>query len=224
MDNPALMHTSPSRSIKGALALKRLVDVLAGCAVLLAVSPLVLLAAIAIKSSSKGPIFYLGKRWGLGEKQFTCFKLRTMRIDQDRLLAAQGLINVGQDDRLLILKEDPRITKVGAFLRKFSIDELPQLFNVIRGDMSLIGPRPLVVSMLENYPEIRSLRCAMRPGITGLWQVRNRSKNVSVLEMIDDDMEYVRTFHLGLDFKIAMLTLPNILEPPVKGARNGDSN
>jgi lipopolysaccharide/colanic/teichoic acid biosynthesis glycosyltransferase len=217
------MPTAPSRSLKRALAVKRVVDVLAGCALLLAVSPLVLLAAIAIKFSSRGPVFHLGKRCGLGEKQFTCLKLRTMCVDQDRVLAAKGLTNLGTGDRLLILKEDPRITKVGAVLRKFSIDELPQLFNVIRGEMSLIGPRPLVISMLENYPEIRSLRCAMRPGITGLWQVRNRSKNVSVLEMIDDDMEYIRTFHLGLDLKIAMLTLPKILEPPIKDSRNGDA-
>jgi lipopolysaccharide/colanic/teichoic acid biosynthesis glycosyltransferase len=222
MFNGALIPTLPSRSLKRALAAKRLIDVLAGCALLVTVAPIMLLAAIAIKFSSKGPVFYLGKRWGRGETQFTCLKLRTMRVDQDQLVAARGLSNVGSGDRLLIFEEDPRITKVGAFLRKCSIDELPQLLNVIRGDMSLIGPRPLVISMLENYPEIRSLRCAMRPGITGLWQVRNRSKNVSVLEMIGDDMEYLRTFHLGLDFEIALRTLPKILEPQMSKSENGD--
>jgi exopolysaccharide production protein ExoY len=214
------MHASHSRSTRWRLSVKRLVDLVASCALLVVATPLLVTAGIAIAVTSKGPIFHLGKRCGLGDTTFTCFKLRTMRIDQDALLTANSLTKFGDDDRLLIFDRDPRITKVGGMLRKLSIDELPQLLNVVRGDMSIIGPRALVVSMLENYPEIRTMRSAMRPGITGLWQVRDRRKNVSVFDMIDDDMEYIRTFSLGLDLKIALLTVPRIIERPIANAHD----
>ncbi|MDR5763539.1 sugar transferase, partial [Caballeronia sp. LZ035] len=107
----------------------------------------------------------------------------------------------------------PRIGRLGGLLRRLSIDELPQLINVLRGDMSLIGPRALVISMLADLPDIRQARSVVRPGLTGLWQVRARRKNVSVFDMIDDDLEYIRTFNLLLDVRIAVLTVVRIVGP-----------
>jgi lipopolysaccharide/colanic/teichoic acid biosynthesis glycosyltransferase len=179
----------------------------------MATAPLVLIAMLAIRVSSRGPVFYFGKRCGLGDTQFTCLKLRTMHVNHDAILKKMGLNNLGADGRLLVFDHDPRIGAVGRCLRKFSIDEIPQLLNVLAGDMSLIGPRPLPPSMLQDFSEIRAMRSVVRPGISGLWQVRHRQKNASVLDMVNDDLEYIRDFSLSLDFKIALATIPRIIEP-----------
>lgn len=195
------------------LKAKRAIDVSASFLLIVVTAPIICIACIAIVVTSKGPILYRGKRWGLNETQFTCWKLRTMHVDQDAILTAHGLASTGNGDRLLVFKFDPRITPVGNLLRKLSVDELPQLFNVLRGDMSLIGPRPLAISMLENFPQIRAARSVVKPGITGLWQVRHRMKNVSVHDMIDDDLEYIARCSLYTDLKIAVLTVPRLIEP-----------
>jgi lipopolysaccharide/colanic/teichoic acid biosynthesis glycosyltransferase len=158
-------------------------------------------------------MFYIAKRCGAGGKPFACFKLRTMHVDQEKILRTHGLTAVGWHGTLLVFDDDPRITNIGKWLRKLSIDELPQLWNVVRGDMSLIGPRALAVSMLEDFPRIKSARSVMRPGITGLWQIRRRTKNATVASMVLDDMEYIQRFNLFLDLKIAILTIPKIIEP-----------
>jgi lipopolysaccharide/colanic/teichoic acid biosynthesis glycosyltransferase len=136
-----------------------------------------------------------------------------MHVNHEAILKGMGLNNLGEDGRLLVFDNDPRIGKVGQCLRKFSIDELPQLWNVLWGDMSLIGPRPLPLAMLQDFPEVRAMRSGVRPGISGLWQVRHRTKNASVLDMVDDDLEYIRNFSLRLDLEIALATLPRIIEP-----------
>jgi len=194
-------------------AIKRFIDIVISLTLLVATAPIVLIAIFAIAVTSKGPVFYLGKRYGARERQFTCFKLRTMHLNQGALLHEKGLNSLGANGRLLVFNDDPRIGRVGRFLRRFSIDEVPQLLNVLAGDMSLIGPRPLPPSMLEGFPEIRAMRSVVRPGISGLWQVRHRKKNASVLDMLEDDLEYIRTFSLSLDLKIAWATLPKIIEP-----------
>ena len=167
----------------------------------------------AILISSGRPVLHLAKRWGKDDRQFTCYKLRTMHRDGDAVLAAHGLATRGPSGETLTYDRDPRISRLGALLRRLSIDELPQLINVLRGDMSLIGPRALVISMLADLPEIRQARSVVRPGLSGLWQVRARQKNVSVFDMIDDDLEYIRTFSLWLDFRIALRTLRVIVGP-----------
>lgn len=209
---------SPERGTNdtGALRVKRAIDVIAALTLLVLLAPVILTAALLVRAGSHGPAFYTGRRWGFRDRQFACVKLRSMYTDQEPILKRNGLDAAGDKGRLLVFQKDPRITPIGAFLRKFSIDELPQLFNVIRGDMSLVGPRPLAISMLENYPDIRAARSVMRPGITGLWQVRNRMKNASVFDMIGDDMEYIDQFSLMLDFKIAFLTLSRIVEPTIR--------
>ncbi|GAC1348787.1 MAG: hypothetical protein NVSMB19_00620 [Vulcanimicrobiaceae bacterium] len=200
---------------------KRAFDIVAGAALLALTSPLIVCAAVAISVTSPGNPFFAANRWGAGDKQFRCLKLRTMRIHQDAILARHGLNDRGAEGRLLVFDRDPRITAVGSMLRKTSIDELPQLWNVLCGDMSLVGPRPLATYMLEDFPEIRAARGIIRPGITGLWQVRNRMKNASVLDMIRDDGEYLTTFDLKLDLKILLATFPRLLAP-IGSAPGGD--
>ncbi len=206
---------APDRTRKVQLAIKRLIDIVGGCALLVVLGPLILAAALLIRMGSRGPAFYTGKRWGFCGKQFACIKLRTMYVNQAEILARNNLAEMGDMGRLLLFEQDPRITRIGAVLRKLSIDELPQLLNVVKGDMSLIGPRPLAIAMLEQYPQLCAARAVMRPGITGLWQVRNRMKNASVFDMIDDDVEYTQTFSLILDVKIVCWTFPRIIEPAV---------
>jgi exopolysaccharide production protein ExoY len=197
------------------LFIKRAVDLLLGSALLVLASPLLAFAGAVIVLTSKGGILYSGERCGVGGKPFACLKLRTMYVNQEELLRASGLDAAREDGTLMVFASDPRITPLGRWLRKLSIDELPQLWNVVKGDMSLIGPRALAVSMLEQFPRIKVARSVMRPGITGLWQVRGRRKNAAVADMIADDVEYIFRFNLFLDMKIAWLTLPKIVEPSV---------
>jgi exopolysaccharide production protein ExoY len=187
--------------------IKRVIDV-AGAMILISFTwPLILLSAIAIGLTSCGGVMFAQKRWGLSERHFRCYKLRSMYVSQPSADAPQtsgpGVLHKP--------KNDARITPVGSFLRRTSIDELPQLFNVLLGDMSLVGPRPLVLQMMDSFPEIRRWRCAMRPGITGLWQVRNRLNNTSVLDMVEDDLEYIENFSVILDLKILVATIPAVV-------------
>jgi len=202
-----------SRRLSWQLRVKRVLDILGSLLLLLLLAPVILAAAVLVRATSPGPAFYLDLRRGWQGRAFTCFKLRSMRQNGDAILARQGLSNLGEEGRLLIFKDDPRITPVGRIMRKLSIDELPQLLNVLRGDMSLIGPRPLTVSMLTGYDAIDAARSVVRPGLTGLWQVRNRMKNASVLDMVRDDMAYLDGFGLLLDLRIACLTVPRMIEP-----------
>jgi len=194
---------------------KRVFDIAGSATLLVLTAPLIAGGALATVLSSPGNPFFAAKRWGADDRLFRCFKLRTMHVDQEAILARHGLSDRGAEGRLLVFDRDPRITPVGSFLRKTSIDELPQFWNVLCGEMSLIGPRPLSPYMLEDYPGIRSARGVMRPGISGLWQVRNRMKNASVLDMLEDDGEYLATFDLWLDLKILLATFPRIVEPGV---------
>ena len=200
-----------------AFAIKRSIDVIGGGVLLLMTAPLLGLAMLAILLSSGRPVLYRGERWGKNERPFVCLKLRTMCVDQKARLEAAGLAEFGDDGRTLVFADDVRIDKVGRLLRKLSIDELPQLVNVIRGEMSLIGPRPLVPSMLEDHRDLSAARAVVRPGMSGLWQVRNRQSNISLLDMIDDDLDYIRNFSLMLDLRIALLTLPRLIEPAPAG-------
>ncbi len=202
-------------AVRAQVVVKRVFDIVASAALLLTTAPVVAAAVLATVVESRGNPMFAANRWGANDRLFRCFKLRTMHADPDAVLARHGLNDRGEQGRLLLFERDPRITRVGSFLRKTSVDELPQLWNVLRGDMSLIGPRPLSPYMLEDYPEIRSARGVMRPGISGLWQVRNRMKNASVLDMLADDAEYVATFDLRLDLQILLATLPRLIEPAV---------
>jgi len=182
-----------SREIQ--LAVKRLFDIAAVVIALLLTFPLFLLIAIAIKTTSKGTILFLQDRVGKDAKIFKLYKFRTM---------VPGAINMSQG--LAVSEKDPRITKVGSFLRKTSLDEIPQLLNVLKGNISLVGPRPTVPQHLEYYGEFEHRRLEIKPGITGLAMVRGRA-SIPWSERIKYDVEYVDNFSLWLDLKIILQTL-----------------
>ncbi len=191
---------------------KRAIDIVGGGVLLVLTSPILLAAAIAVRVSSRGPVLFFQNRVGKHEQLFRVAKLRTMVIDHESVidlsvveaLECQGILTKSEDD--------PRVTRVGRILRRTSIDELPQLWNVVRGEMSLIGPRPVLPFMLAPYPELRRTRCTVRPGMTGLWQIRTRQENTTAAAMASDDLEYIATRTLRGDMAILARTVPAVLK------------
>ncbi len=192
------------------LWVKRAVDLTAAGLGLLAISPLLTLIALAIKLDSRGPVFFAQERVGRGGRTFRMLKFRTMRVGADAEKAKLAHLNTSGDARLFKIPNDPRVTRVGAVLRKWSLDELPQLFNVLRGDMSLVGPRPFFESDLVNYREHHFGRLGALPGITGLWQVSGRSSITDFEEVVRLDCEYIHRWSLWLDLEILLKTLPAV--------------
>jgi len=188
---------------------KRAIDVIGSATALIVFSPVLLLAAIAVKVSSPGPVFFAQRRHGLGGRTFTIYKLRTMCVDAEAKKAALRSISE-QDGPAFKLKNDPRVTRVGAFLRKTSIDELPQLFNVLTGDMSLVGPRPLPCNESEGCVPWQQRRLDVTPGLTCIWQVRGRSK-VTFDEWVRMDVQYIRSRSLVTDVALIAQTLPAVV-------------
>jgi lipopolysaccharide/colanic/teichoic acid biosynthesis glycosyltransferase len=188
------------------LAAKRLLDVAGALAMIAILFPLLVATAAVVRLSSPGPALFRQKRWGRAGSQFLCWKFRTMYLEQGALVDPAALQEMQARGVLLKLKKDPRVTPIGRLLRKTSIDELPQLFNVIAGDMSLVGPRPLMLHMLDPYPQLREARGQMRPGITGLWQISARENNETALQMASYDLDYIRRFSLWSDLKILART------------------
>jgi exopolysaccharide biosynthesis polyprenyl glycosylphosphotransferase len=196
-------------------AIKRALDILGSLALLTVLSPLFLLIAILVKLKSPGPVFYRQERIGQGAKPFTMFKFRTMHVDADRSLhhefVTRFIQSSGQsaelgENELFKIKNDPRVTPIGRILRRTSLDELPQFWNVLRGDMSLVGPRPPLAYELEQYRSWHWRRVLdAQPGITGLWQVVGRSRT-SFDDMVRLDLRYVRTCSLTTDIKILLAT------------------
>lgn len=192
--------------------LKRTVDLALSAFGLLLLSPLLVLLAVAVKLDSPGPVFFRQKRLGLGGEPFTIFKFRSMRADAEEILAGNEDLQrrYRENGFKLPESEDPRISAFGAFLRKSSLDEIPQLFNVLTGDMSLVGPRPIVVRELENYGEGASTFLAVRPGVTGRWQINGRSE-VGYPQRALLDIEYIREWSLASDLGILLRTVPAVL-------------
>ena len=202
------------------LSFKRIGDLAISISVLLFIAPILILIAIIIKLNSSGPVFFKQTRIGKGGKPFTFYKFRSMRNNSDTEIHrrhVQALIRqqaeTSTDDSagpMHKLQNDPRITQVGAFLRRTSLDELPQLLNVIKGDMSLVGPRPPLPYEVQEYQSWHMARLGALPGITGLWQVRGRSR-VTFDEMVRMDIEYIASRSAWLDLKILVLTIPAVL-------------
>lgn len=185
---------------------KRLFDLIASIVALILLAPLLLVIALLITVTSPGPVFFRQKRDGYQGRDFLMWKFRSMQVRHDHaMVTAQQ--TAAAEGKLIKLQRDPRVTRLGKILRVTSLDELPQLFNVLKGEMSLIGPRPLVPFMLEPYPDFRRTRALMRPGITGLWQIRDRENNTSALSMMKHDLEYIERFSLALDGKILLRTV-----------------
>lgn len=180
---------------------KRAFDIGFTVAFLLGAAPVLLVAAIAIKLTSRGPVFYRSERVGLSGKSFQMIKFRTMVVDADQKLAEIAHLNES-DGLLFKIKDDPRVTRVGRILRKYSFDELPQFFNVLRGDMSVVGPRPPLPSETHGYDHRTSRRLLVRPGITGLWQISGRS-DLSWEDSVRLDLSYVENWSMMSDLVIA---------------------
>jgi exopolysaccharide biosynthesis polyprenyl glycosylphosphotransferase len=194
-----------SRSVR---ALKRTVDIVAAGVGLLVLSPLLAAVAIVIKLDSPGPVFFRQARQGRGGREFRIWKFRTMVTDaEDKRFELDHLNDMESAGPLFKIKDDPRITRVGKFLRKSSIDELPQLFNVLSGEMSLVGPRPFVVHESEQITGWAGRRLETTPGITGLWQVLGRN-DIPFEEMVKLDYIYVTNWSLWWDVKILCQTIP----------------
>lgn len=189
----------------GSLLLKRMLDITVAIIGLTLVSPIMLAIALAIYCSSGSPIFYKAQRIGRKGRNFSCFKFRTMVVNADKLKEQMAHMNE-RDGILFKIAKDPRITKVGVVLRKYSLDELPQLYNVLRGDMSLVGPRPPIAAEVEQYDLSHLRRLDVLPGITGLWQVEAR-QDPSFDSYISLDTAYVENWSLWLDLKILARTV-----------------
>jgi exopolysaccharide biosynthesis polyprenyl glycosylphosphotransferase len=197
-----------SRSIR---TVKRAIDLVASAAGLLVLTPVLAAVAIAVKLDSKGPVFFRQSRHGRGGTEFKIVKFRTMVADAEAQRLAMAHMNEMEGaGPLFKMANDPRITKVGAFLRKTSLDELPQLWNVLRGEMSLVGPRPFVVHESEQITGWAGRRLDTTPGITGLWQVLGRN-DIPFDEMVKLDYVYVTNWSLWWDIKILLRTIPTVL-------------
>ncbi len=190
---------------------KRLMDLFVSTVLLIIAAPVFVLAAIAIKFDSAGPIFFIQERVGFNKRRFRMIKFRTMTTDAEARMKEIEHLNEKQGTPIFKIKNDPRITRVGRWLRKTSIDELPQLINVLLGDMSIVGPRPLSVRDAMRMEEAwQKRRFSVKPGLTCLWQVSGRS-NLSFEQWMQLDLEYIDHWSLGLDASILLRTIPAIV-------------
>jgi len=192
---------------------KRILDIVIASAALVVLMPLMLMIALIVKLSSPGPVVYGHTRIGLGGRTFRCLKFRTMVTNGDEVLQRHLAFSEAarrEWETSRKLRNDPRITSVGEALRKTSADELPQLFNVLRGDMSIVGPRPVVEDELRYYREYSRHYCAARPGLTGLWQVSGRN-DVTYEARVNFDRLYCETWSLRRDVLLIAKTVPAVL-------------
>ncbi len=198
-------------SIRGWNAVvKRGFDIVVGSAMsAVALLPALLLAA-AIRLDTPGPVLYSQVRVGKNGRPFRCYKFRSMVHNADQLREQMALLNESSGP-LFKIRKDPRLTRVGRFIRRYSLDELPQLINVLRGEMSLIGPRPNLPSEVEHYQDWMTKRLAVCPGLTGLWQVSGRS-DLTFDEMVLLDIYYVENWTMGLDLNILLRSVPAVLQ------------
>ena len=200
--------------------LKRIGDIIFSLIVLTLGSPIFILIAILVKLSSPGSVFYIQKRVGRNYREFGCIKFRTMYKDADDLLPnllEKYPLMRKEFEKDFKLRQDPRITKLGRFLRRSSLDELPQFFNVLKGEMSVVGPRPIVSNEIIKYSLFMEEVISVRPGLTGLWQVSGRN-NLSYKKRVELDLLYARNRNFLLDLEIIILTLGVLLFPMDRGA------
>lgn len=190
-------------------AAKRFLDVVGSIMLFILFSPVLLLAALLVKSSSSGPIFFSQERLGIGGRRFRIYKFRTMFQDAEKRLHADPLLyqKYVENNFKLPKGEDPRVVRGGGFLRSTSIDEIPQLLNVLKGDMSLVGPRPIVPQEIEKYGDYGPLFLSVRPGLTGYWQINGRSEISDYSQRIGFDIEYIRDQSLRTDMYILLKTV-----------------
>jgi len=205
-----LVYVNKVRLTGSDIFLKTVLDYVLSIISLVILSPLLILIAAAVKISSSGPILHKRRVMGLNGKQFNALKFRTMVLNGDRVLERYPELKE-ELARMHKLKKDPRITPVGAFLRRFSLDELPQLFNVLKREMSLVGPRMISPEEVAMYKQFDMNLLTVMPGITGLWQVSGRS-DISYDERVRLDMYYIRNWTIWLDLQLLFQTVPAVLK------------
>jgi exopolysaccharide biosynthesis polyprenyl glycosylphosphotransferase len=192
------------------LLAKRAVDTVVSLAALIVLAPLMVTVAILIKVTSPGPVFFAQDRVGMNQRRFRIYKFRSMCIDAEEKKKELAHLNEIADGPAFKMKNDPRITKIGRFIRKTSIDELPQLFNVLHGEMSLVGPRPPLPDEVKKYEWLFRKRLSVKPGITCVWQISGRS-NITFERWMEMDNEYIENWSIWLDIKILFKTVPAVL-------------
>lgn len=189
--------------------LKRSMDVICSLIAIIVLSPILLLTCIAVRATSPGKCIYTQIRVGKNGKYFTMYKFRSMYLNADKIL--EELANKNEmDGPVFKMKHDPRITPVGRFIRKFSIDELPQLFNILNGDMSIVGPRPALPKEVAQYTGRDSERLLVKPGLTCIWQVSGRS-DIDFKQWMELDRQYIKTRSIFLDILLIIKTIPAVL-------------
>ena len=206
-----LVHATPP-AVPGSLpgqALKRLFDVVVSAALLLALLPLAIAVAVLVRAESPGPVLFRQRRTGIGGREFVMFKFRSMVDGAEALRELVADMNEA-DGPLFKVTHDPRVTRVGAWLRRLSIDEIPQFLNVLRGEMSLVGPRPALPSEVETYDERTALRLLAKPGITGPWQVSDRHRS-TFEDYVSQDVDYVMGRSFRGDVALLARTVPSVL-------------
>lgn len=196
--------------VRGTLVLKRLIDMAGAAVLIVALGPLLAGIALLIKLDSRGPVFFKQQRVGLYGALFTMWKFRSMHIDAEARKAALAAANEMQGGVIFKMKHDPRITRVGRFIRKASIDEMPQLWNVLVGNMSLVGPRPPVPAEVALYTLADRRRLEVKPGITCIWQVSGRSE-IPFDKQVELDVAYIESHSLWLDLVLLLKTVPAVL-------------
>lgn len=192
------------------LSIKRGMDVLLSAFALICLSPVFLGTAVAIKLEDGGPVFFSQLRAGRDMRSFKIYKFRSMRVDADAQLSEMMKDNE-QTGHAFKIKDDPRITKVGRVIRRFSIDELPQLINIIRGDMSIVGPRPILAFQMEECNEYERQRLVVQPGLTCYWQIGGRA-NIKWEDWVELDLDYIEDMSLWTDIKIILKTIPAVFD------------
>jgi exopolysaccharide biosynthesis polyprenyl glycosylphosphotransferase len=208
-DRPFIVFRAAPEASWQSLA-KQLMDFVGAAVLLAALSPLLVVLTGVVRFTSPGPVLFRQKRAGLNGRPFTMLKFRTMVTNAEQLKQELEVLNE-MSGPVFKITEDPRITPVGRFLRKYSLDELPQLFNVFVGDMSLVGPRPLPVDEVARFDDVaHRRRLSMRPGLTCLWQVSGRSEMTDFVEWVRLDLQYIDNWSLWLDFKILLRTIPAV--------------
>ena len=190
---------------------KRILSILCSVISIIVLSPLFIIISLVVKISSKGSVFFIHERIGFQGKKFKLIKFRTMVDNAEDMIASFNPEQKKEWEENFKLKDDPRITKIGKFLRKTSLDELPQLINILKGDMSFVGPRPIVEDELSWYGDNKEKLLSVKPGLTGWWAVNGRS-DVPYPERCDLELYYVDHFSFGLDLKIIIKTLGAIIK------------
>ena len=212
LERPFPPYTPFSGAARSEFSLaKRVLDVTVAVVGLVVLAPLLLVLAALVTLDSPGPAFFSQTRLGRDGRTFRMYKLRTMRLGADAEKPDLAHLNESEDARLFKIRGDPRVTRAGRRIRQWSLDELPQLYNVLVGEMSLVGPRPFFLEDLPAYEEHHMNRLLVKPGLTGLWQVSGRSDIVNFDEVVRLDQDYIQNWSLGLDLRIIGRTLPVVM-------------